>query len=114
MTATVVPFRALTHMHVTTDGRDCDGRIERDYVWTPIGMSVREAFTWQVGVLTDVADGVPVRVERGSDEDGCPFVDAWQQTEEGYHSERVTGCGDERCDREARRYRDHTAERAGY
>jgi hypothetical protein len=110
----IVPFDRLTHLHVTTDARDCDGRYEQDYVWVPNDdETFRDMWSWHVARAAARDYDHNATFERGVTLDGLPFADYAATTEEGYSSEYVTGC-DGCCDPRATRYRDHTAELAGY
>lgn len=104
----------MTHVHVESNSRDCDGAYERESVWTPTGAdSFRDL--WTYAALSNLGRDweFDATFTRGTTEDGAPFVEYWARTDEGYRRERIEGCADD-CDRDARRYRDHTAEAAGY
>ncbi len=115
MSSTLVPMSRITHAHVMTSSRDCDGRYEHDYVWTPReGKDFRVLWTEHAASEASITWNFQNRTTRTVDADGYPVLESYFVTDEGYRSEYIRGCDDEDCDPRARRFRDHTAEAAGY
>jgi hypothetical protein len=115
MTSTIVPMSRITHAHVTSDSRDCDGFYENDYVWfPPEGMTFAEV--WMGSLVADSAVDWhhSQTLERGVTADGYPTYEFYAITDEGFRREHYVGCDDYSCDPNRRRYRDHTAESMGY
>lgn len=115
MSMTVVSMSRLTHIHVTRTSRDCDGRYDHDSILVPgAHETFRELWTYCALRHVDVTWNRNVEVERGTRDDGLPFVEYVADTDEGFVHEYAHGCDDENCDPSFRRFRDHTAEAAGY
>lgn len=110
----IVPIDRLTHLHVSTDSRDCDGRYEHDYIVVPReGVSFRQLWAAHVEMLASRDYDECAEFERTTDRDGLPCVEYSARTDEGYRREYTYGCDGE-CDPRVYRYRDHTAEAMGY
>jgi hypothetical protein len=110
-----VPLRRITHLHVESESRDCDGRHSGGAVFTPNdGETGQELFTWWVRHELQFMAPVGALIERGTHQDGQPYLDVRESTEEGWRSTHVTGCDSTVCRLDYYRRRDHTAEAAGY
>lgn len=110
----ILPIRRITHLHVESDIRDCDGRYSGESVYIPRdGETGQELFTWWVRHELQFLASVGASIERGTD-DGRPFIEVWESTEEGWRTARITGCDSTICRLGHNRRRDHSAEAAGY
>lgn len=123
-------YAEMRHVHIESDSSDCDGQYEHGTVYV-IGSIRAEAL-------------FPTYMHSSSGKTEPDFHDLWTyvirheprgaysefeateirlttkrvewscRTEEGGESGAAWVCDDHTCDREARHYRDRTAERAGY
>lgn len=110
-----LPISRITHVHVESESRDCDGRHSGETVSVPNpGETGRDLFTWWVRHIVQWQAPYASTIERGVDDDGNPFLEHREDTEEGWHHAVYTGCADERCRLDRYVRRDHTAEAAGY
>lgn len=114
-TARIAPIalRVLTsryplHLHVESESRDCDGRLDHTYT-RPIVRRIYAALMFLAMPLDHKRSefGGVVTVEGGE-------IHTYAITEEGYRSTRERVCADLECDLDARSQRDHTAESMGY
>lgn len=94
------------HAHVSTRSADCDGIYDRDYVMRPEGEQDRYGF--RIGVLGHVVS-FHATASLDMRENRFTYHEA---TEEGFRAAEVEFCDRDCSDKE--RYRDHSAEAAGY
>lgn len=110
----MLAIRRVTHVHVSRDARDCDGRIEDDRVFRLSPDDPDNVWTWYVGHVLRFLSPEGESIERDTTRDGYPRLIVDRQTDEGYEHTELIGCDDPECDPHAYRYRDHTAESMGY
>jgi hypothetical protein len=114
----------MRHVHVSTDGRDCDGRTSSAHVGhrylvygEPKSGRRLATFAEELALmLPDAADvGVTVRVDwpHGWENDPIMYATHGHETEEGFSSFALQECDDD-CDLEFTEQRDYSAEAAGY
>lgn len=101
------------HAHVASTSRDCDGQYDNDYV--DVQYDDESEYDFEIRMLARL---VSVWADKGTldvrtDSDGLPIMEWSQPTEEGYVFIAAAFCRNQ-CNSDARRYRDHTAEAAGY
>lgn len=113
MGTTLVSPNKLTHLHVSTTARDCDGLYEDDYVLVPANQTARELFAHLAVRATQRSWDHNIRLTREVTSDGLPTFEYSASTDEGWRHEQVYACDDD-CDTGERRFRDHTAEAEGY
>ena len=113
---------ALSHVHVHTSGRDCDGLLEHwhreqtyldpaEYVAQEVAGEVR----WRVlAAIASPYEGTP-DVHLTTDDDGGCVAAVTARTDEGWTRKAWETCDDPHCERDLTAHqRDHTAESMGY
>lgn len=103
------------HAHVGTESRDCDGRYTGIYVEMP-NDDERCDLLGDLYFKQRVLDDIVSLHGDGTLKVSPTGLDWYEQTDEGYRSAEVLWCADDTCSdiRPRHRYRDHTAEAAGY
>jgi hypothetical protein len=103
------------HAHIATTSRDCDSTYHNDYVMTKHDEAEDSDFANEV--LTHMISAVTFQGAKleitNDDEYRLARIEWSEATEEGFRHKEAVFCTDD-CDTGERRYRDETAEAAGY
>lgn len=108
------PIR-VTHAHVSSQSRDCDGEYRSGYIAAPTVEEIADDHGDYLFRERMIAGLVSVYAEQGTLEVTPDRVEWHQRTDEGYTSSTLIWCDDTTCDTGQPRWvRDLTAEKAGY